>query len=185
MNELSFQKILQRGYCIFILTSSWLHCHPCSILYLVMACTNVEMSSICLPWRSQICHLLYLILQKKPLLPFALIYPFNLLFLSLQILWIMCFLISGSAWKTDQCLYWYLASGALYHRLWLVYQKDYLHFVCILWCFFVFLRNCVCSEVSKMGISKHWYLSSPEVHLSHHWKLSSMRHTCPSCRTRG
>lgn len=70
----------------FFLNTSWLPCHPCGLLLqcLVKIYRDVEKSFICLPWRSQICHLLYLILKKtsKTLLHFALIYPFRVLSIS-------------------------------------------------------------------------------------------------------
>lgn len=83
MDGLSFQKILQCGYCIFILNPSCLHCHPCGLP------SDDDLQK----WRNVI-HLpaidqsnlspsLFDSPKTTTLLHFALIYPFNLYFLSL------------------------------------------------------------------------------------------------------
>lgn len=121
MNELPFQKILQCNYWIFILNSSWFHCHPCSLLLQcpVITYRNVETSI----WPAiEKSELLASLVLHKTLLYFALMYPFNVLFLSLQVLLIMHFLSPRSAWKVGQRLCWYLVFEALYHRLWLIYH---------------------------------------------------------------
>lgn len=59
---------------------------------------------------------------------------------------------------------------------------DCLHFVFILWCFFVFLCSWVCSDARRINIFKYLSLKSPEVLLILYLKLSSSRYTCLSCR---
>lgn len=174
-----FLEILQCGCCIFILSSSCLYCHPCGLPSDdLKKCKNViHLSAIDKPVLSPS---LFYSLKNSP--TSALIYPFNLSFLCLQVLWIMCFLTSGSAWKIGQHLCWYLVFGALDHRSWLIYHMWEFAF-CIHP--LMFLCSWVCSNAGRISIFKHLYLNFPEVLLILYLKLSSLRYACLSCRKIG
>lgn len=149
VDELSFQNILQCGYCIF-LSSSCLCCHPCGLPGDdLKKCRNV----IHLP-----------AIDKSDLSPSLFDSPKKSSYILLWFIHLICSFYLSRYYES--CVFLLLAwlgklvslfADTLCLGLWTMgYDRfttyEYLRFAFILWCFFVFLCSWVCSNVSRISI---------------------------------